>query len=295
MSYGALKALAEKEEKEYKVDYVVVPGNNHRVEKDAIRCLIFYSFIKILGKHEAILAGGALTSLFTKTRIADMDIFFPGQAKVDACLKELQEDSKRSDFDFIRNSGEQSKDITTHESKNSTNVYYDLETTGYDEANILLENVGIDGTASVKLQLVKPSVMSGNAQEVLTTFDFTACMAAYDFAADEFIFHPDFFSHLASKKLHYNEHCDRNHINSLMRSVKYKEKGYDLSVLQLLKMCLSIQDKYETFADALKAMTYTNRQLRLFKKLAAHRELLKLPFTFDNLIHILEETNMERY
>ena len=66
-----------------------------------------------------------------------------------------------------------------------------------------------------------------NPEKIFETFDFTICMAAFDFDTEEFVFHDDFFRNNMSKTLRFNPNTAYP-IVSALRIEKYKNKCFKI-------------------------------------------------------------------
>jgi hypothetical protein len=118
----------------------------------------------MLKSYHVIIAGGAITSLFTNSDINDVDIYFKSQNYL-------------SDFLY--------------------NEMYANWVIAYTDKAFLFKCNGI------KLQTVYFGYFS-KAEDIFDTFDFTVCMGAFDFDTEQFILHQDFLKHNASKILRFN-------------------------------------------------------------------------------------------
>lgn len=76
-----------------------------------------------------------------------------------------------------------------------------------------------------------------SADDVFDAFDFTVCMAAYDFDADAFHFHPEFFKHASQRYLRFHAGT-RYPFGSLLRVMKYQGRGYTLGKGDLIRIAL---------------------------------------------------------
>jgi hypothetical protein len=77
-----------------------------------------------------------------------------------------------------------------------------------------------------------------NAQEIFDTFDFTVCMGAFDFKTEEFILHDDFLLDNIQGILNFNSNTDYP-IMSMLRVDKYKNKGYNISKSEFIRVLLT--------------------------------------------------------
>lgn len=126
----------------------------------------FMEFIKALEKDKLIyIAGGAITSVFTKQKIRDYDLYFNNM------------DTYNKIFDYLKSKG--AKNIF------STNNAETLKWEG------------------VKWQLIKCA--NGTINEIFNSFDFSICMGAYDLKNDCFIIHKNFMAHNAQRRLVFHE------------------------------------------------------------------------------------------
>lgn len=88
-----------------------------------------------------------------------------------------------------------------------------------------------------------------SAEDIFERFDFTVCMGAYDFEKQDFVLHEDFLKHNASKIIKFNPRTDYPIISAL-RIDKYKQKGYEISKSEFIKIMVAINNlKIKTFKD----------------------------------------------
>jgi hypothetical protein len=74
-------------------------------------------------------------------------------------------------------------------------------------------------------------------EEIFESFDFTICMAGFDFETEEFVFDPRFHRDIIGRKLIYSG-TNMYPIGSLLRIHKYKEKGFHISRREMIKIAL---------------------------------------------------------
>jgi len=169
--------------------------------------------VKALQESKVILAGGAITSLFTSTRISDWDLYFRDKEGLEKCDKFFQGKGKR---EFVTD-----RSVTYSVAKQK--IPYQMI--------IYLEK------------------LSGEPAEIFTKFDFTICMGAFDFSTNEFVFHEEFWKHLSQRRLVFNG-STLYPIVSMMRSHKYARRGFVISGIDIMKIALSVQAlRIDTFAD----------------------------------------------
>lgn len=271
---SALEYLAKKEENKFPFKFETRDGSLYKKQVNIIKHITDNCNVtETLTKNGMVLAGGCLASIFSNTPINDIDLFAPSAKEYEVI---------RDDMNCI----DDLEDL--FETKNTFSVRkYNSESYG-DEVTVNCKKGN-----KIVFQFVNPSVNCGEVREILTHFDFTCCMAAYNFGDNTFTFHPDFFSHLASKTLYYSNYHNHNPINNILRLRKYQKKGFDCSVLQMMKMFMAIQGKYKTFGDMCSDMNYLDKSLSSLKKHIFEKKLNDTEFTHENLIKILDDSGMD--
>jgi hypothetical protein len=158
-----------------------------------------------LESNDAIIAGGAITSVFCNRDVNDLDIYL---RREDDFFKLITELYSESNFTLI--------------GANMTNrsiLFRDKET-----------------KQDVQLIVYKffPTV-----EDIFNDYDFTVNMGALSTSDDEFHFHADFFKHNSQRYLQFHTGTTYPLISAL-RVQKYKDKGYTISKAQLLRVLLTI-------------------------------------------------------
>lgn len=149
----------------------------------------------------AFIAGGALTSAFTGMPINDVDYYF------------------KSKEDFIEAVAQAYDDqlwCVAATDRAVTFVYHDS----------VVQLMHFDFFA--------------DAKAVFDAFDYTVVMAAYDLDSKEFVFHEDFFKHASQRFLRFHSGT-RYPYGSLMRVLKYQDRGYKIGKSDLLRIGLACQ------------------------------------------------------
>jgi hypothetical protein len=118
----------------------------------------------MLKSYHVIVAGGAISSIFTGKDINDIDMYFK---------------TKQDLSDFLYNEMDRNWVIANT-----------------DKAFLFRK----DGK---KIQAIYFRYFD-SAEAIFDTFDFTVCMGAYDFDKEEFVLHRDFLKHNASRILKFN-------------------------------------------------------------------------------------------
>lgn len=147
----------------------------------------------------AYIAGGALTSVFTRQPINDYDIYF----KSEQSFRDAVENAYGDGLWCV----DVSKRAATFAEGNS--VYQFM-------------HFGFFPTAS----------------EIFDAFDFTACMAAYDFDAKELVLHDDFLTHCSQRFLRFNPGT-RYPLASAVRVLKYQDRGYSIGKGDITRIALA--------------------------------------------------------
>lgn len=182
----------------------------HKKELDQIKAAAGYFLPK-----GGIIAGGAITSVFTGQPIADVDIYF------------------KSSKDFIEAVGQ------AYDESFWCVAATDRAVT-FAHRDCIVQLMHFDWFAT--------------AEEVFDAFDFTTCMGAYDVDKEEFIFHEYFFKHSSQRYLNFHAGT-RYPLNSLLRVLKYQSKGYKIGRSDMLRIGLRLStldlQSWDDLADAI--------------------------------------------
>lgn len=172
-------------------------------KKEILLGSISDKLVETLKLYNAVIAGGAITSVFTEKEINDYDIYF----KNDEDLK-----------GFLR-----SEWCNTHYRISSKKA---LNFVDWDNSNKLIQVIVINTYPT--------------PEDIWKDFDFTVCMGAYDFEEGKFFLHKDFIYDNMSKTLNFNNNTAFPMV-SLKRVDKYKSKGYSINLSNLYKIAFAIQ------------------------------------------------------
>ncbi len=163
----------------------------------------------------AFIAGGALTSVFTDTQINDVDIYFK---------------TKEAFIEAIHYAYDETLWCVAASDRAVTFVK--------DDSIIQLMHFDFFPTA----------------EAIFDAFDYTVCMAAYDIDAKEFKFDDNFMKHASQRKLSFHSGT-RYPYNSLLRVLKYQDRGYKINKADLLRIGLTCQSvpvtSWEELSDAI--------------------------------------------
>lgn len=169
-------------------------------ERNRIKDYLGQELYDELKECKAIVAGGMITSIFTRRDINDVDIYF--KSNEDAFNFMVQREG-----DYIRSETDKAM------------LFQDTE------SGLWLQCIYFD--------------FFKNAEEIFKCFDFTVCMGAFDFESEKFILHRDFLKHNAQRILKFNSQTKFPLISAL-RIEKYKNKGYKISKPEYIKLMLTV-------------------------------------------------------
>lgn len=213
----------------------------------------------VLARAGCILAGGALTSIFTNTPVNDWDIYFTSKEGVDRVITALYGLNVEEDL-----------------------ASFDFKVNFMTEKSILTE----EKYKGAKVQLIHYRIFE-DAFDIFDKFDFTINMCAYDFAKEEFVFHDNFFLDVARRTLQFHSGTEYPLI-SLMRVRKYTDRGYYISKAQMLRIAIETANrKYESWdqiIDVIGSM-YGLENRALFDTTK--------PFSLDEVVAQLDTLNVE--
>ncbi len=144
-------------------------------------------------------AGGAITSVFTNAPINDIDLYF----KTKLAFEEAVLDA------------------------------YD---NGWWCVDLSKRSITFSDNGSI-VQMMHFDFFETPA-DIFKAFDFTVCMAAYDYDAKEFVFHDDFLKHNSQRFLKFNTGT-RYPLASATRVLKYQGRGYTIGKGDVLRIVLA--------------------------------------------------------
>lgn len=174
---------------------------------------------EILKPYNVIIAGGAITSIFTNSPINDFDMYF-------------------RDADTVKQ-------------------FYTTEVINYQNFRPQYLTHRAVTLVSPNAESVYQMVCCGlyeTPEDVFKNFDFTINMGAYDFKTEEFVLHPEFLLHNAQRMISVNKDT-KYPIASLVRVQKYMARGYQMMPTEWFKMAIMLHqyniDSWNTFEDGL--------------------------------------------
>ena len=205
--------------------------DNFYIEKKKLYDYLGRDLVDKFKKHNVIIAGGAIVSIFTNREINDIDIYFKNRKHLAAFVEDVY-----------------NQNIYSH-TKKATMMSHTVKDENRNEENKI-----------VRIQMIHFKFFK-NVNDIFNSFDFTAVMGAYDFNDERFYLHPDFLKHNSQRILKFNSNTDYPLI-SMIRVKKYEDKGYAISKPELFKIMLSAMDlgikSYEELKDHLGGMYGVN-------------------------------------
>ena len=190
-------------------------------EKAKIKQMLGNDIYDMLKETKCVLAGGAITSLFTNREINDFDLYFTSKESLSQVFAQA---FGVSEDEFLQP--------------------YDLIVKFATKRSMLC----IDKSGQQKLQLIHYK-LHDSIESIFKSFDFEHVMGAFDFATEEFVLHENFMKANAQRLMQFNPATDFP-ITSMMRVQKYKERQYTISKAQMLRVAFTIANKeYASWED----------------------------------------------
>lgn len=189
-------------------------NTKQRILNTVLNC-VGWKHLNLLRKWEVIIAGGAITSAFTHTKINDIDCYFKSKEHLIGLLNDVD---------------------------NMSDPYFDVA--AWFKHFTGKATTVRDADSMFDVQYVYQKFYQ-TPQDIFDNFDFTVNMGAIKLGKtpeeDEVILHQDFERHCLSRKLVVNTKSQYPLV-SMFRVGKYKERGYSLDNKELLKMLLMVNN-----------------------------------------------------
>lgn len=157
-----------------------------------------------LKEYNAVIAGGAITSVFKGVDINDYDVYF----KTDGDM-----------YRFLMS--------WWCEKHYRTSSHKALNFVDWEGKNSLIQVVTLKSYPTI--------------EDIWNDFDFTVCMGAFDFSDEKFHLHKDFIYDNISNTLNFNKNTAFP-IVSLKRVDKYKNKGYSINLYNMYQIAFAIKN-----------------------------------------------------
>lgn len=186
---------------------------------------------------KGMIAGGALTSIFTGAQVNDLDIYLPSPEMVEKFLYlsfgvKIERDIDGNLISMKEESFDCAPFVVLHTNKSVTLSFYNQ----FPQPSTVYQIICFD---------IFPT-----AQSIFDKFDFTINMAAYDPGEELYYFDNRFLKDNAQRHLQFNENTSYP-IISLLRVGKYEHRGYSISKKSLMKIALATtQLKIESWDQA---------------------------------------------
>lgn len=185
-----------------------------------------------LMEEGCIIAGGAITSIFTNRPVNDIDVYFPSYQAFQNIM-----------FSFFNLT---ERYITRK--KNFYGGYYMTEDDGETLYDLGFDDgkVSCITSKSVMLKYNETLIQFINyawfqtPEELFKKYDFVCNMGA--FSKEKWHFHQDFLKHNAQRYLKFNPETSYPLV-SAMRVQKYKDKGYTISKSEFMRIMLAVNRK----------------------------------------------------
>jgi len=162
---------------------------------------------RFMANHSGYIAGGCFKGLFAGEKIKDVDVFFTDAEKAKAAVSYFTTNSEFKP--------------------------------GYSNDRVASF---VDSKTGIRVEVIFGFV--GEAEQMLSNFDFTITKAAYIKNADtsqyEFIFHERFFEHLSNRKLVIDDKV-LFPISTFERSLRYTRYGFNLCGESKSRIIQSVQ------------------------------------------------------
>lgn len=184
-----------------------------------------HSAVVVFKNNNVIIAGGAITSIFSGAPINDLDLYFKTQQEYN-----MVETSLRHNY-------------------------------GYSSIGRSTSALTLKKGDSI-IQLIHHPAYLGlsSPEQIIENFDFTICKGAYCCASERFVLDVDFLKHIAQRKLIYNTKA-LTPINSLFRVQKYASRGYHITQSEQFKIALSIANlRMDNYGDLFKQLVGVSQE-----------------------------------
>ena len=234
--------------------------------------------LQALARCNGYVAGGAVTSIYSRKPVRDFDLYFPtfdDQAKFLVAMNiagtaKLPEGNTRHPMVSLK--------AYNHALKKSNKTAQVIFITRNARTFLWKEQ-----TYQVITAFNMPP------EELFAKFDFTVCMGAYLPASRNFVTHENFFSDLAERRLCINVGTEYP-ICTIVRIFKYQKKGFTVFGSDIIKIALAVHklelDNYKTLSNQLEGIdTLFMKELTDLLRSDAYREKA---FDFDEFLRILD-------
>lgn len=221
-------------------------------EHSRLKALIPSDIYAILQAHNAIIAGGTITSLFTNNPVNDLDIYFRTWQELESFTAFMHSKRLRGgEYDLNSKKDGWSEPYKRGlrvfaEMDELTDVHWPEVPSDKLENNTAVFNIGMTDKSIMYtfqgeaiIQIIAFTVFPEGPEAIFNKFDWTINMGAFDFATEEWVMPLDFMKHNSQKMLFLNPETDYP-IISLLRVGKYVSRGYKISRKEMLKLGVAV-------------------------------------------------------
>ena len=195
--------------------------------------------IEQLRLHEGYIAGGALTSIFTKNEVNDFDLYFR--------TKRQLEEFTMSCFGICGTYGDDGHFQSLEEDDAYPNK--SIINMGATDKSVMFTAFG-----GHIIQIIAFDVFP-DATDIFDKFDFSINMGCFDFANDTWVFDNQFLKGNAQRMLGFNQNTAYPLI-SMLRVGKYQARGYKISKKDMMKLGVAASSlSIESWDDAKKHLS----------------------------------------
>jgi hypothetical protein len=168
-----------------------------------------------IAEFDGLVAGGAVTSVFNRSDVNDFDLYFPSEEKAAKFVAALW----AGEYGYQQFMNVTDKSMTF-----------------------------VRRAEDVKCQLIYYKFFP-TPKDIFQDFDFTVNMGCFSPKTGKFLLHDDFLRHNSQRTIQINTNTAYPLI-SVLRTAKYKDKGYHTSKPQLMRLLLAItQLNLESWED----------------------------------------------
>lgn len=199
----------------------------YKNELKKLKALVSKDTWECLKEHDAIIAGGALTSVFCNREVNDLDVYFRCEEDFIAFIEDVWNGGEYTSSHFLIANNITDRSI----------LFKDKRTEQYVQVIVYKWFESVD--------------------DLFKDYDFTVNMCAVACKDDSFVFHADFLKHNAQRHLSFNQGTAYPLISAL-RVQKYTERGYTIPKAQMLRILLAVNakqiDSWEKLKDEVGGM-----------------------------------------
>jgi hypothetical protein len=243
---------------------------NNRIARRLLRDIDKHIY-ELLKKHDGFIAGGAVLSALTSKKINDYDIYFSDEEACHKFIDDLKLKDKKSPWTNVdKRQGilEESMKANVEIFKTSTAITF--------------------FTKKKKYQVVTAFYLP--VMDLFKKYDFTVCMVAYHPKANDFSMYETAMEDIAEKRLKFNIGTEFP-IVSLLRVIKYQQKGFIISGLEMIKLALTVHalklHDYATLKAQLQGID--TLFLKELTDILSTEKFAEKEYEFDAFIHMFDE------